>query len=736
MARRDDPGMRWHPSREQSWVLFAVGGALAVVAVLVDRWSGPSWLLLLLAVTGAVGGLLLTRFQAAAQQRDQRTAVLTDATRTVDEDGRQERVRDIGLPRFGVHRAHIEVDYIHRAAEAELLSLLDAGAAVLVVGHSMAGKTRMSAQVLREHFGDRPILLPAPPDGLSQLVAGGAQPQGTVVWLDDLDRYLTGAGIRVEWLDRMRRRGNLVVATMRASEHARYQPDSQVRPPQAELLERFEVLRLDPDDAREREQLATQVQDPYLRTGITRYGLAEYVGGGYLAVQRYENARTAPHPKGHPLGVAMVRAAVDWRRVGLDVIPATSLAALAPMYLPERYRYDPGEDTATATAWATELVDTTMRLLEPADEHGGTRAFDYILDYLSTRNLGADDVDSVSSVADVPEHTWREAVSTAPVERRMDLAYNAYDSGRTDHAKTLWQRAAADPDQPGEVPEAAFNLGVLLADQGQPEEAAAAFQQAIDSGHPDHAPEAAYALGFLLVDQDQPGPAELAFRQAIDSGHPDHAPQAARSLGALLAGQGQPERAELAFRQAVDSGHPDHAPQAAVDLGFLLADQGRPEQAELAFRQAVDSGHPDHAPVAAYDLGVLLADQGRPEQAAAAYQEAIDSGHPDHAPEAAYALGFLLAGQGRSEQAAAAYQEAIDSGHPDHAPRAAVDLGFLLAAQGRLEQAAAAYRQAIDSGHPDHAPEAAYALGVLLADQGRPERAAAEESPLPPGQEG
>lgn len=78
----------------------------------------------------------------------------------------------------------------------------------------------------------------------------------------------------------MRQRGNLIVATMRASEHARYQPDSQVRPPQAELLERFEVIRFQPDDARERAQLAAQIEGPRLREGIARYGLAEYVGGG------------------------------------------------------------------------------------------------------------------------------------------------------------------------------------------------------------------------------------------------------------------------------------------------------------------------------------------------------------------------------------------------------------------------------------------------------------------------
>jgi len=36
-----------------------------------------------------------------------------------------------------------------------------------------------------------------------------------------------------------------------------------------------------------------------------------------------------------------------------------------------------------------------------------------------------------------------------------------------------------------EAPAAAVNLGVLLAEQGQPEQAAAGYQQAIETDHPD-----------------------------------------------------------------------------------------------------------------------------------------------------------------------------------------------------------------------------------------------------------
>ena len=398
-------------------------------------------------------------------------------------------------------------------------------------------------------------------------------------------------------------------------------PAARYAPPQAELLERFDVLRLQADDGSERKRIAAQIEDPWLREGIARYGLAEYVGGGYLAVQRFENARAEPHPHGHPLGVAMVRAGADWRRIGLDIIPTTSLAALAPMYLPERFRYDSQEDAATANAWATELVDATMSLLEPADDLGGTRAFDYIVDYISSG--------TGSAAADVPEHTWREAVASASAEHRLNLAYNAYFSGQLDYAEELWRQAADDPDRPAEGWRAVVNRGVLHEEQGRPEQTQADFRAVISAAQPDVAPAAAYNLGRLLLRQGLPEQAEAAYRQVISSAHPDMAPAATVDLGTLLLQRAQPEQAEAAYRQAISTAHPDEAPKAAYDLGVLLHEEGRLEQAEAAYRQAICSAHPEVAPRAAVDLVVLLQQQGRHEQAEAVYRGANGSAHPD-----------------------------------------------------------------------------------------------------------
>jgi hypothetical protein len=94
-------------------------------------------------------------------------------------------------------------------------------------------------------------------------------------------------------------------------------------------------------------------------------------------------------------------------------------------------------------------------------------------------------------------------------------------------------------------------LGLRLAKQGDVAGARAAYQRAIDSGHAEWAPEAAINLGVLLAEQTDvaylsslshlnrltlaavAASARAAYQRAIDSGHAEWAPKAAASLRRL-----------------------------------------------------------------------------------------------------------------------------------------------------------------------------------------------------------
>jgi hypothetical protein len=59
---------------------------------------------------------------------------------------------------------------------------------------------------------------------------------------------------------------------------------------------------------------------------VQQYGLAEYLGAGPLAVHKFEVGETT-----EPVGHALVRAAVDWRRSGLSrPIPKRGTGNLGP----------------------------------------------------------------------------------------------------------------------------------------------------------------------------------------------------------------------------------------------------------------------------------------------------------------------------------------------------------------------------------------------------------------------
>ncbi|MFL6163010.1 MAG: tetratricopeptide repeat protein [Jatrophihabitantaceae bacterium] len=689
---------RWLPRRADSGGLLSAAAVLAVVAVLIARWHGPSWVLLVLALLAAVGAVALERWRGGAVRHDELAAVVNRVSTIPARSGELPTVNQLGPRDFRVGPSTLRLGYLKRDAHERLRAELVDGGPVLVIGHSMAGKTRMAYEVIRQLYADWSALIPAATDDFHDLLAEATLPQH-VVWLDDLERYLTlTKPVDVAMVNRLAESGCRVVATIRSSEYDKFRPVGDVKPPQWEVLQRFAHIDLR-DEQDEQDRLADHVDDPHIADGIRRYGIGEYLGGGYLALDRYDKAGTS-----RPLAIAMLHAAADWRHLGFDAIPEPTLLRLAPDYLTDKQQRGTRDTAAAALDWACEHF-AGLQLLEATP--AGWRLFDFLLDHITTQRQS------------VPDATWQAALEAAADHPTvaLTLGFRAYQTSRPPIAAAALQ-LAIDSGHPDHAPMAAFNLGVLREEQGDLPGAAAAYQLAIDSGHPDHAPKAARNLGLLRQQQgDLPG-AAAALQLAIDSGHPDQAPMAAVNLGLLRQEQGDLPGAAAAYQLAIDSAHPDHAPMAAVNLALLRRQQGDLPGAAAALQLAIDSGHPDQAPKAAFNLGLLRQEQDDLPGAAAAWQLAIDSGHPDHAPMAAFNLGLLRQEQDDLPGAAAAYQLAIDSGHPDAAPMAARNLGVLREERGDLPGAAATYQLAIDSGHPDQAPMAARNLGLLRQQQG------------------
>ena len=189
------PNVWWRPRRADSpWVLGA-GLFLAVVGVVVEKWDGPGWVLLGLSFLVAAGGVALEWRQRQALARDTRERMLDSASRALGETGDLRTVAETALDDFRVQPARVELAYVVRDRHQDLHDrLLKDSRPVLVVGHSMAGKTRMAYEVVRSLYAGWPVWIPERPDGLALLLPDGV-PQRTVVWLDDLESYLTAAAV-------------------------------------------------------------------------------------------------------------------------------------------------------------------------------------------------------------------------------------------------------------------------------------------------------------------------------------------------------------------------------------------------------------------------------------------------------------------------------------------------------------------------------------------------------------
>lgn len=456
-----------------AWIAVAMGGALGVGgAVVASVWvSAP----LATLIGGSLAALSAVAAGRASRWLDRQWGLrteLSDRLAVQDRRGHLPRVRDVRNPiLLGVHPVETQsadpqgaatdglTPYIPREIDDELRDAVHRQGLIVVVGESTAGKSRAAFEAIRSQTPGYLLAVPSGRESLAAVTNRLSESRLSILWLDDLERFLGPGGLTPALVSSLTKRTgqrNVIMATMRTSEWERFTPraepsvDDEGR---AAWRASRDVLRAAYIITLRRKWSPTELasaaafagSDSRIAFALTRartFGVAETLAAGPELLRDWRNAWA---PGSHPRGAALVAAAVDCRRAGVDdpVSPDLLLdmhhhyllAAGGPTLRPE-----PVEE---AWAWALRPVHGASSLLIPAgqsEEDQRYLAFDYLIDQ---PDHGPIPVETWNMLVARADRSYATRVASEAYWRVRTAFHAAVDSGATDD---VFSRARAMAD--------------------------------------------------------------------------------------------------------------------------------------------------------------------------------------------------------------------------------------------------------------------------------------------------
>ena len=514
------------------------------------------------------------------------------------------RVSEADPRRLGVHAAisvpgmsdEVPPEYVPRDADAaehgvraRVTAAAQRGGFVLLVGGSSVGKTRCAAEAVKALLPGWWLVHPLGPDQVAALAA--APTPRTVVWLDELQRYLdgehghglTGGVIRALlgapypaviigtlWPDRYTAYTALPVSGG-ADPHAR----------EREVLDLAAVIHISPEFSKAEQDRArtAAARDRRLKIALESagYGMTQTLAAAPQLVARWEDAKTAS-----PYAWAVLTAALDAARLGArSPLSVGLLRAAAPGYCtPNQQAEAPADWFEQALAYATGKLHGAAAALSPAGadmgQVAGYTVADYLIQHASRERRSQR----------VPALTWQALIDQAStVGDQFNLAVKADRRLLYCYAEPLYGRLAASAQGPRSY--AAHRLAELLVKRRGPEkEIAAAFQIVIDIGE-SYAPRISIEYTYeqligRLRDQGRRDVAARVLRAWADAGDRD----AAMRWAELLMEQDRTDQA-VPIAHALVPGNESHA---AWWFRRLLIEQDRISEAMALLRAFTDVG--------------------------------------------------------------------------------------------------------------------------------------------------
>ena len=532
------------PGRSAWWIAFRIIGAVlgAITPFIVK--PGMPWPIL--GVFALVGSLLSQPAISALQDWVSKKA---QDRRLAESSGIYDSLVGKKLNKLRVHNSDRDVsEFLPRDAQKKLIQNIEDRTPTLIVGPSMSGKTRLVVEAVRKNYPSTPVWFPKGDDDIKRLVDAAQGPRrGSIIILDDVDRFLSNQTLSLGQLNAWIREPCIVIATMMRSSYIPWRDGAKDKLPGWDVVNRFAILEMGAF-LTENEQVAL-LSSGYvdLAADVEKVGLAPLLGGAPKLRQRLEEGREQ-----HLWGYALVRAAADWRRVGLGPATKTQIQEVA-LTLKDDIAW--GEPKwKKAWKWASHKLNDTVSLIRQTGSHEWE-----VLD------LVADEADwplsqqTLEAMAGT-EHSSRQALT---------ISLTMHMRGVLDDNKPAVKQTLQEADEflhkltSKSTPNSdSFGLyAIFLTDvRHDHDRAQAMFERAI-TADPNHARNLGnYAL-FLTDVRHEYDQAEAMFERAITA-NPNHA----NTLGAYAIFLGtvrrEYDRAQEMYERAIDAD-----PTDAVSLG-------------------------------------------------------------------------------------------------------------------------------------------------------------------------
>ena len=467
-----------------------------------------------------------------------------------------------------IHRSDRNVDeYVRRDAHEKLHDFLKDRTPVLVEGPSMAGKTRLVVEVLREAWPDARALFPKSEDDVEKLLKNWRRPvRGAIIFLDELERFLGKEeftlGVLNTWIDD----SCTVVATTTRMNYTRWRAELDSKFPGWEIVNRFHPLPLEAklsDD-----ELDAVGSTSYAGDLVEQLGLGRVLGRAEDIRRRFMSALDS-----HKGRAGLVKAAVDWNRVGLGAASKEALLTLA-----KAYDEDLWEEPDWEAEWSWVIGKTTDAPLVLRTGKDSWEALDLIVEEADWPLTNT----TLRTMATCPHTAFQAVTLVFEMHSKNLLTGDTVTENLVQKAADLLQEiSSANPSDTNLLGLYAVFLTDIRPDHNQAKEL---YQQALkaDPNNPIILGNYALFLTDIRHDHDH---AEKLYTQAIKA-NPNNATKLGNYANFLTRIRRDHDRAEELYTQAIaiDSHNATNLGRYALFLTYIRHNH---DQAEKLYKQAL-----------------------------------------------------------------------------------------------------------------------------------------------------